>query len=96
MSAPLEAFTAQSPFRQRADSTEPAPAGTSWPVGRLDVRFDSEEALHRAVALLDGQTWVEDCRIDLGARTLHLRLARGAGAGSPGFTLAAPGASAIH
>jgi len=96
MSAPLEAHSAQSPFWQSSDSTGLAPAEANWPAGRLDVRFDSEEALHRAVALLEGQTWVEDCRIDLGARTLHLRLARGAGAGSPGFALATPGAPSLH
>ena len=93
MSAAIQLPEQTSPFRQHPSRTESDVA--SWPAGRLDVRFDSEEALHRAVALLDGQTWVEDCRIDLGERTLHLRLASGAGAPAPGFALATAGA-AVH
>ncbi|MGI9433143.1 MAG: hypothetical protein ACR2PQ_13060 [Myxococcota bacterium] len=88
MSAPLEVSSSRPPFWEEARREEP-----TWPAGRLDVRFDSEEALHRAVALLDGQTWVEDCRIDLGERTLHLRLATDA---APGFALATPGATDLH
>jgi hypothetical protein len=95
MSAPLEVSSDRSPFwlsAQRAESVD----AEAWPVGRLDVRFDSEAALRRALALLDGQTWVEDCQIDLGQRTLHLSLARGAAADAPGFALATAGSPGLH
>jgi hypothetical protein len=96
MSAPLEATREALPFWRGAPSAAATAGEASWPVGRLDVRFESQESLHRAVALLDGQTWLEDCHIDLGALTLHLRLAKGAGAEAPGFSLVTSGASTLH
>jgi|GEM_PF-5981537 len=43
------------------------------------VRFESDAALLRALALAASQAWVAECRVDRATRTLHLRLCSGAG-----------------
>ena len=43
-----------------------------------EIRFESDAALERALALAAGQTWIAACAVDRARRTLRLTLAAGA------------------
>ena len=45
---------------------------------RVAIRFESEAALERGLALAQSERWVAECRIERATRTLHLRLCSGA------------------
>lgn len=47
------------------------------------VSFESDAALERALALAKSQPWVAGCRVEMGTRTLHLRLCSGASEPTP-------------
>jgi hypothetical protein len=45
---------------------------------RVAIRFESQAALERALALAQAEPWVAGCRIERATRTLHLKLCSGA------------------
>lgn len=57
-----------------------APALRGPAPDQVAIRFESEAALGRALALARREPWVAACRIEPSTRTLHLRLCSGAAA----------------
>jgi hypothetical protein len=54
------------------------PASRRSAPDRVAIRFESEAALERGLALAQGEPWVAECRVERATRTLHLRLCSGA------------------
>jgi hypothetical protein len=71
MSAPLQSIEAR-----------PLPVPGTLPQfamgDRLEVRFDSDAALRRGLALALEQCWISECVVDVAGRALVLRMSPGA------------------
>lgn len=64
-------------------TSESIPSPRGWPLDRLEVRFESDEAFERGLALARKGAGVTVCHADGAARRLVLRLSSGTGPARP-------------